>query len=238
MSARLVVSVSGINARTLDRCAELSGELARRRVPLTLLLAPRLAGQEPCESAVSWLRHRQDAGDTLLLHGFDHVELPRGHAVAVGRRAEFATLPAHEAGLRLTAAMALLDWLGLTADGFAPPSWLASRGTLDALRSKGFPLCAGLTAVHDLRTGRTHPGRVRGLRRGDRTEPWWCNDLVLSAARVARRGGLLRLALDAACLARSMPRQTLLDAVDAALHHGAAATTYTGVVTDRPAHAA
>jgi hypothetical protein len=50
--------------------------------------------------------------------------------------------------------------------------------------------------------------------------------MVLGAARTARRGGLVRIAVDAADLARSGPRQAVLDAVDIALHHGAVAVTY------------
>ena len=73
MTARLVVSLSGIGALTLDRCAELSAELAHRRVPLSLLFAPRLAGSA---AAVDWVRGRQAAGDALLMHGFDHVTVP------------------------------------------------------------------------------------------------------------------------------------------------------------------
>jgi predicted deacetylase len=238
VTARLVVSVSGINARTLDRCAELGEELARRGVPLSLLFAPRVAGTDQSETAVAWVQQRHRTGDALLLHGVDDTTQPRGRSVAFGRRAEFAALPAHEAGLRLTAATALLDRLGLTADGFAPPRWLASQGTLRALRSKGFTLCADLTAVRDLRTGVLHRGRVQGLKQGDRAEPWWCYALVLGAARTARRSGLVRLAADAATLYRSGPRQALLDAVDIAMQHGARGTTYPGVLTDRPARAA
>jgi predicted deacetylase len=234
----LVVSVSGINARTLDRCAELGEELGRRGVPLSLLFAPRAAGADQSEMAVAWVRQRHRTGDAVLLHGFDDASQPLGRGVAFGRRAEFATLPAHEAGLRLTAATALLDRYGLAADGFAPPGWIASQGTLSALRRKGFALCADLTAVRDLRTGALHRGRVQGVKHSDRAEQWWCYALVLGAARTARRSGLVRLGAAAASLHRSGPRQALLDAVDIAMHYGARGTTYPGVLTDRPARAA
>lgn len=228
MTARLVVSLSGIGARTLHRCAELAGELDHRGVALSLLLAPRIGGAEQSSAVVEWVRQRRVRGDALLLHGFDHQVGPRQVPVPPGRKAEFAALPAHEAGLRLTAANRAMDRLGIRTDCFAPPRWLTSKGTLAALPRHGFVLCADGTSIRDLRTGAVHKGFVLGFGNGERTEPWWCFALVLGAARVARRGGLVRLAVDAADLARPGPRQALMDAVDIAIHHGADPTTYRG----------
>jgi uncharacterized protein len=210
VTARLVVSLSGISVRTLDRCAELSQALSQRGVPLSLLFAPRLAGSDA--GVVAWIQQRRAAGDALLLHGFDHAAEPRSRTVALGRRAEFAALPAHEAGLRLTAATVALERVGLSTTSFAPPRWLASRGTIIALQRKGFLLCAEAAGVRDLRTGIVYKGR---------TAPWW------------RRGDLIRLALDA-----SEPRQSLLDAVDLALLHGASGITYPDLLTPPLARAA
>jgi hypothetical protein len=53
----------------------------------------------------------------------------------------------------------------------------------------------------------------------------------MGAARAARKGQLIRLAVDTTDLARSGPRQALLDAVDIALHHGATAVTYPTLLT-------
>jgi uncharacterized protein len=233
VSARLLVSLSGITARTLDHGADLTDELASRGVPLSLLLAPRVAGADQRRPVLSWVRERLAAGDALLQHGFDQSSEPRSR-----RRAEFAALPAHEAGLRLIAANATMERLGLEPHGFVPPRWLASPGTLVALRRKGFTMCADLVGVRDLRTGTVHRGRVQGFGVSERTEPWWCFALVMGAARTARRGGLVRLAADTADLARPGPRQALLDAVDIALHHGARPTTYADLVTTRHTRAA
>jgi uncharacterized protein len=229
VTARMLVSLSGINARTVDRGAELSDELAARGVPLSLLLAPRIAGADQPAAVLDWVRDRRAAGDALLQHGYDHTTEPR--SIVGRRRAEFAALPAHEAGLRLIAAGTTMERLALRPDGFVPPRWLASPGTLIALRRKGFDICADLVGVRDLRAGTVHRGRVLGFGFGERTEPWWCFALVMGAARTARRGGLVRLAVDTADLVRSGPRQALLDAVDIALHHGARALTYPALVT-------
>ncbi|MDQ2582843.1 DUF2334 domain-containing protein [Saccharothrix yanglingensis] len=213
MAAHLVVSLSGIGSDTLDRCADLADALDRRHVPLSLLLAPRKAvpGAVP-----DWVRTRVAAGDALVLHGFDHAADPTHRAVSLRRRAEFSALPAHEAGLRLVAARAGLQRLGLATDLFAPPSWLASPGTLVALRRHRFAVCADMAGVRDLRTGDVRPGRVRMA-----VDHW---SHLLAVGRSARRGGLVRLGVDAASLDRLAP--VLLEAVDLALHHGAAPTTY------------
>jgi uncharacterized protein len=220
MDARLLVSLSGIAPRTLHRCADLAAELDRREVPLSLLFTPRTDGTP---AVTEWVRSRTRLGDGLLLHGYDHRVPPSHRAVTVGRKAEFAALPAHEARLRLIAAQATLEHAGLTADGFAPPRWLASRGTLEALRGQGFRLCADATAVHDLHTGDVHRARVQEF---CSNVPMRCFALVLAAARMAKRNGLVRLGVDAGDLARPGLRQALLDAVDVALENRALGTTY------------
>ncbi|GLZ37646.1 DUF2334 domain-containing protein [Actinokineospora sp. NBRC 105648] len=221
MTARLVVSLSGIDSRTLHRCADLAEELGRRAVPMSLLVAPRLAG-----AATEWVRTRHAAGDDVLMHGFDHTLVPRARTVSLARRAEFSTLPAHEAGLRLTAAMAAMEREGLPIDGFAPPRWMASRGTVIALERKGFRLCADLMSIRDLSSGTHLRARVQSLRSHERAETWRCFALVLAAARTTRRGGCLRLAIDATDLIRPGYRTAFLDAVDVALQNDATALTY------------
>ncbi len=227
MPALLLVSLSGIRTATLDSCQRLTEELDGRGVRASLLVVPRAPGP------VDWVRHRRAGGDAVLLHGYDHTADPIGawgtYTVArIGRRAEFAALPCHEAALRLRAGDRLLEQLGLRTDAFAPPRWLASPGTLRALRRSGFAVCADAIAVHDLRAGTARRGRVLGFGAVPtrHVEPWWCRAMVLGAARAARRGGLVRLSVDAADLTCSGRRSALLDAVDIALHHGAQPGTY------------
>ena len=229
MSSRLVVSLSGINARTLAQATTMAAELDSRGVPLSLLVAPRVGRHSADSPALRWVRSRAAGGDAVVLHGLDHDLDPCRRTRVIRRQAEFAALPAHEANLRLVAARALLERLDLHTDYFAPPRWLASNGTLIALRRHGFRLCADVTAVRDLQTGTMIPGRVHGLARTERGEQWLCWALVLGVARAARRGGLVRIAADAADLHRAGPRQAVLDAVDIALHHGAEPVTYGGL---------
>ncbi|MGH3753316.1 MAG: DUF2334 domain-containing protein [Pseudonocardiaceae bacterium] len=231
------MSLSGICSATLDDCAELTADLDARGVPASLLLVPRRPGGS---AALHWIRERGNRGDAVLLHGYDHTLDPIGcwgsHTVArLGRRAEFANLPAHEAGLRLKAAHMLLERLELRTDGFVPPRWLASGGTLRALRQHGYRICADATAVRDVASDLVHRGRLLGFgvlgpAPGERAEPWWCRAIALGAARTARRGGLVRIAVDATDLARGARRSALLDAVDVALHHHARPRTYLEVI--------
>ena len=74
VSARLLVSLSGITTRTLDQAAALTTELDYRPVPLTVLLTPRVAGEDQPESVLDWVRDRVAAGAALLQHGFDPAD--------------------------------------------------------------------------------------------------------------------------------------------------------------------
>lgn len=229
VSSQLVVSLSGITVRTLPQCTDMAAELGARGVRLSLLVAPRVERPSADSPALKWVRTRAANGDAVVLHGLDHDVDPCRRPRGIRRQAEFAALPSHEASLRLVAARALLERLDLHTDSFAPPRWLASNGTLVALRRHGFSLCADVTAVRNLRTGAVIPGRVHGISRSERGEQWLCWALVLGVARAARRGGLVRVAMDAADLHRPGPRQAMLDAVDIALHHGAESMTYAGL---------
>jgi hypothetical protein len=145
-----------------------------------------------------------------------------------------AVLPAHETRLQLIAARAALAQLDLSVDCYAPAGWLVPPGTLDVLRRNGFRVCAELRGVRDLETGELLSGRVLGPGpapwHGERTEPWWCRAMVLGAARAARLGRVVRLALPAVELARPGIAGAVMDAVDIALHHGALPTTYSALV--------
>jgi predicted deacetylase len=170
-------------------------------------------------TTTDWLVSRRAGGDAIVLHGFDE-------AATKQRRGEFATLPAHEANLRLMAADRVLEHLGLRTRLFAAPRWNVSQGAVTALPRNGFRLLAGLTEITDLVRGEAVRSRVLGIGEGFLTEPWWCRTLVLSAERTARRAGVVRVAVAARHLRRPGPRQAMLDAVDLALMHTCVPTVY------------
>ena len=222
MAGQLIVSVSGISDRTLADVEAFCGQLDARDVPASLLVAPRIKGGYRLDSdapTVEWLADRRERGDAIVLHGFDEAATKK-------RRGEFATLPAHEANLRLMAADRVLEHLGLRTRLFAAPGWTVSQGTTTALPRNGFRLLAGLSGITDLVRQTTVRARVLGIGEGFLSEPWWCRTLVLSAERTARRDGIVRVAVHARHLRRPGPRQAMLDAVDLALMHQCAPSVY------------
>ena len=222
MSGKLIVSVSGISERTLDDVAEFCVKMDARSVPVSMLVAPRLKGGYRLDHdpvTVEWLSDRRSVGDAVLLNGFDDATTKK-------RRGEFAVLPAHEANLRLMAADRVLEHLGLRTRLFAAPRWTVSPGTVTALPRNGFRLLADLHGITDLVRHTTVRSRVLGIGEGFLAEPWWCRMLVLSAERVARRGGVVRVAVAAHHLRKPGPLQAMLDAVDLALLQGCEPTVY------------
>ncbi|MGB6183449.1 MAG: DUF2334 domain-containing protein, partial [Rhodococcus sp. (in: high G+C Gram-positive bacteria)] len=162
MSARLIVSVSGIRDETRDAAAQFAEEMDRRDIELSLLVAPRLKDKYRLTrdaETQDWLRERHGHGDALVLHGYDQAATKR-------RRAEFAMLPAHEAQLRLRAADRVMEEIGMRTRVFAPPRWVASPGAISALPAVGFRVFAGLTGIADLDRGTTVRGRVHGIGEG------------------------------------------------------------------------
>ncbi|OQS12903.1 DUF2334 domain-containing protein [Nocardia donostiensis] len=222
MNAELIVSVSGIRDTTRDAVIDFAQQMDQRGVRLSLLVAPRLKGKyrlvdDPATQA--WLRGRRSNGDAIVLHGYDQAATKR-------RRAEFSALPRHEALLRLTAADRVLEQVGLRTRLFAAPRWDASAGALTALPEAGFRLSLGLTTILDLERDTAQKARVYGIGESFRAEPWWCRALVMGAARTARRGGMLRLAVSGVQLSRPGPRRAVLDAIDLARYHGARSEVY------------
>lgn len=222
MTGQLIVSVSEIGERTLADVDAFCTQLDARGVPVSLLVAPRLKGGHRLDgdpNTVAWLAGRRGGGDAIVLHGYDE-------AATKGHRGEFATLPAHEANLRLVAADRVLEHVGLRTRLFAAPGWAVSRAAATALPRNGFRLLAGVYGITDLVRWATVSARVHGIGGGHFIEPWWCRALVLSAERTARRGGVVRLGVAGGQLGRPGPRQAALDAVDLALLHGCTPTVY------------
>lgn len=222
MTGQLIVSISQISDRTLADVESFCAELDARAVPVSLMVAPRLKGGyrlDRDDATVQWLTRRRAAGAAVVLHGYDEAATKK-------RRGEFASLPAHEANLRLMGADRVLEHLGLRTRLFAAPGWTVSPGTVTVLPRNGFRLLADLNGITDLVRQTTTRARVVGIGAGFLAEPWWCRTVVLSAERTARRGGLVRVAVAARHLRRPGPRQAMLDAVDLALLHRCTPTVY------------
>ena len=247
VTARLIVSLSGLSddaPEALDTAAAFADRLAARGVPLSLLLRPcgPTGIPAPDSPLIRWLHERRAAGDAVVLHGFDHSRATSAAGplrTVRGRRAEFAALPRHEAGLRLMAARRALTGFSLRTHLFVPPRWIASPGTVQALRDQGFRVLADENGVRLLRepgeAGLIH-SRVLGFRGSGEVraladdhaavEAWRARLLVAEVARTARRGGLVRVHVRAKDLRRPVREDAVYAAVDTALALGATTDTY------------
>ena len=222
MAAELILSVSGVDHRTLPTLQDFRGDLADRSVPVSVFVAPRGDGGyrlDRDERTAEWLRVQRRAGDAMVLHGFDAAANKR-------LRREFATLAAHEANLRLIAADRMLEQVGLRTRLFSAPGWTTSTGIEKVLPRNGFRLLIGKYGTADLVRGATLRSPLISVGAGFLAEPWWCRTLVLSAERTARRAGTVRIAVAATHLARPGVRQAILDAVDLSLMHGCRPAVY------------
>ncbi|GAA4701984.1 DUF2334 domain-containing protein [Pseudonocardia yuanmonensis] len=237
-----MVSLSGLTDARSDALAtarDLAAELDSRGVPLTHLVQPASPDGRPSGELVDWIGER---GDAIALHGYDHTPDPARRG-GVGRKGEFAALPRHEAGLRLTAARRALTGLGLAAAVFAAPRWLASPGTVEAVRAQGFRMCLDEGGVHlfdddVLLRARALGFRLEAVVSGEerrRAEAWRCRLLHAEAVRIARRAGVVRIGVRAKDLRRPDRVRTVLGAVDAVLAEGAWPTTYAALSATAPA---
>lgn len=229
-----MVSLSGLETRAPGQSALLAAELDRRKVPLTLLIAPRRMPEQTAHSAISgWVRERIAAGDEVALHGFGADTANRPAPTRLHRRLGTVWTSSHEAGLRLVAELAAMERLGLHADTFVTRRGLATPGTISALGKYGFSLCVDAAGVREIGNGEIHHGRVHALGQGARSEHRSGNALIGKTLRAARQGRLVRLAVDAAHLDQHNHVETILDAVDLVLDHDAVPTTYRGLVPAR-----
>jgi uncharacterized protein len=238
VTAHLIVSLSGLSddvPASLDAAADFAARLDARGVPLSQLVRPRGPAGVPSPDSrlVRWLHERREIGDAIVLHGYDHHRSPAATRRLRGRRAEFAVLPRHEAGLRLIAARRALTEFSLRTDVFVPPRWLASHGTVEALREQGFRVLADENGIRFLRLpaaeglrSRVLTFRAAGERDPGVGEVWRCRVLVAEVGRTTRLGGLVRINVRAKDLRRPPRRDAVLAAVDTALAEGAVPETY------------
>jgi predicted deacetylase len=240
-SAKLVVSVHDVGPGSAEETARWCADADSLGIPVALLVIPgRWRGMALAEAQdyAATLRARRQRGDEIVQHGWEHVAGPEGSRLrrAVGRAvargaAEFAALDEAEAGRRIECGRRVLDAHGLDARGFTPPGWLASPAAERSLARAGFTHTTSHFGVKDLRTGRLHRGFAYSHRPGGGAgERIGARMLAAGAARAARRGGLVRIALHPDDLRSPGLREITLRTIETVLAAGAVATTYAGVV--------
>jgi predicted deacetylase len=189
------------------------------------------------------LRARVAGGDEIVLHGWLHQAGPEGGLIrrTVGRAvargaAEFAALDVTQAGQRLSHAGDVMRSVGLSAQGFTPPGWLASPGSVRALSAAGYRYLTTHRGLWHLPERRLQRGFALSNRPVGGFTEWLCAAMMQAGARRgAIRGGVVRVALHPDDLSRPRLRDSTLRAIESALRHGAVAQTYGALHAERVA---
>lgn len=221
MSGHVLVSVSSIFDDTLDDVVRLTKDLDAAEIPVSLLVAPHIDKKwhlAKDDKTLTWLRDQRKAGRVLILNGFDQP--------VQGRRAEFATLGAHEARLRLAGATRQMDALGFTFNIFAPPRWQLSDGTLEVLPDFGFLLVASTKGLHQTDTGMFYQCRNLSVGEGFGAAKWWRRNIIKAAQRGAAKGNIIRLSVSGRELGSKKVRRDFVSAATAAIGEGAEPADY------------
>jgi predicted deacetylase len=149
----IAVALHGIEPATFERCALIRDWLDDHGVDrVTLLVIPARdlhpVGERSPEM-VSWLEERRRAGDSIAQHGFQHVCLRRGSALAgLGQRSgEFVGLDGAETRRAVHAGWRVLKLAGIEPDGFVAPAY-AYTSALRRIVGERFRWWADLLRVH------------------------------------------------------------------------------------------
>jgi hypothetical protein len=168
MGRQLTVSIHDVAPSTRGRTERLLDALASVGVTRrSLLVIPNLRGETPIDRDASfceWLHHREQQGDEILLHGYEHVAVgaPRTFVERLKNRwytqdeGEFLALDYAEASARIARGAAMLAGARLHATGFVAPSWLINADALRAVRDQGFEYTNSYLGVLDLANSRNH----------------------------------------------------------------------------------
>lgn len=221
MPGHVLVSVSSIFDDTLDDVVRLTDDLDAAEIPVSLLVAPHIDKKwhlAKDKKTRKWLLAQREADRALILNGFDQP--------AQGRRAEFATLGAHEARLRLTGATRQMESLGFSFNIFAPPRWRLSEGTLEVLPDLGFLLVASTSGLHQTDTGMFYQCRNLSVGEGFGAAEWWRRNIIRAAERGAAKGNIIRLSVSGRELDNKKVRRDFLNAATAAIEEGAEPADY------------
>ena len=218
----------------------------RRGLRCTLLVVPGpFGGAELAadDRFADWLRRAVRRGHEVALHGWEHrgVEDPlgdhrrrtkvAGQLLARGC-AEFLTLGEAEAARRIELGLAAVRRAGLDPCGFTPPGWLASPGTLEALRRSSLRYTTSQWAVTSLEDGGSWRLPAVSQRPGSPLAGLAASASRIAGGAVLDRGRPLRVALHPADLGD--PRLVASTSVLLDLVSERRSMTYAELVGGRP----
>lgn len=161
MTSTAVVSLHDVAPSTFVESRRLLSMVEQRSLIATLLVVPGPWGGDALATRSGefdrWLRGAIARGHEIALHGWCHDDPHRRWRSRLLARgcAEFAVLTSEEARVRLERGLSALDDVGVRPIGFVPPGWIASSGSIDAVRSLGFAYTTSHLTVEDLWGART-----------------------------------------------------------------------------------
>ena len=221
MRGRLLVSISSIFSDTRGAVSAMVKALDAEGIPVSLLVAPHIDGNWHLAKDAKtrdWLLAEQESGRVLILNGFDQA--------VQGRRAEFASLGAHEARLRVAGATRQLRKVGIETELFAPPRWRMSPGTLEVLPEFGFRLAASTRGLHLLDDAAFLQCRNLSVGEGFGAAKWWRRNVIRAAERGAASGNTIRLSVSGRNLGEKKVASDFLKAALAAREAGSEPADY------------
>jgi predicted deacetylase len=249
MTCTMILSIHDVAPATWDQTRSWLAHLDARGLPATLLVVagpwrgPRL---DQASDVIEGLHTACSAGHEISLHGWDHAAAPLGRhqvmrsglaRIRVRGCGEFATLDSAAALRRLARGLEILHRSGFTPTGFTPPGWLASPGTLEAMRSLPLRYTTSQWAIRDLRTWRRIKIPALSHRPGSSLAGVGARSLLAIGRHRLDTGRALRLALHPDDLHDRRLVNATLALIEIGLDKGARFMTYDAAVRRRiPTH--
>ncbi|MER3405016.1 MAG: DUF2334 domain-containing protein [Chloroflexota bacterium] len=200
-----VHDVSPAHGSEVSRLLALLDGLGAR--PRVLKVVPNEAGRGDLRQhpdLVALLHREVQQGSELVLHGYTHRASapPRGPwAVRLRARlfarsaAEFVALTNEEMLRRILAGRHILHAVGLDAQGFCAPGWLALPELQAVLRAAGLRYYISMGSVQDLLTGQRILTQWLGYMGADPLQEWLIGRAGRMTLRLAPRLPVLKLFL-------------------------------------------
>lgn len=245
MTCTMIVSVHDVAPGTWSRSTAWLSLLDERSIPATLLVVAGPWQGPPLDEApevVAELYTARSRGHEISLHGWDHTATPitAPHLVRSGLAqlrargcGEFAVLDPVAARERLEAGLDVLRRVGLEPTGFTPPGWLASPGTLTALRSTDLRYTTSQWSIRDLRTWRRLRIPAFSHRPTSALAGLGARSLLALGRRRLDAGRALRVALHPDDLSDGRLVESTLTLLELGREHGARFMTYDEAVQRR-----
>ena len=226
---QLVVAIHDVAPRSAAAVVRWRDTIERRvRGPVSMLLVPRLNGDEPWASGhfTSWVATRAAMGDELVLHGYTHL------AQGAATEAELARLSAVEIETRIALGRSELAQVGLATHGFVAPCYRQTAAAQLACDRAGLAWWATRNVLH------RSAGRIflpsLGLGASSPFKRSTSPSVARFAAAALAPANWVRLDLHPVDLDHSALYCAAVDALDRLLDQGRVLTTHSQIASAPP----